>query len=133
MDPQRARDWKEEAAKAYRMAMLAAGYRPPLYAAHVPVNAHVYAVFARPQSDGPGPSYPHTKARGDADNVLKAVQDAGNGLLWVDDAQVTTVLVGKWVAAYGCQPYVQVVVWPQSVDVERPPDWPVGGRMPSNS
>jgi len=35
----------------------------------------------------------HTDRRGDADNLLKAVLDAGNGVMYVDDAQIVDIRV----------------------------------------
>ena len=43
----------------------------------------------------------------DADNVLKAVKDAINGVVWRDDAQVVDITVSK---RYSASPCVQVVV-----------------------
>ena len=58
---------------------------------HEAVEVVVNAWFPRPKSKTwktrPMPSYRHIK-KPDADNVLKAVLDALNGLAWVDDAQV---------------------------------------------
>lgn len=45
----------------------------------------------------------------DADNVVKAISDALNGLAYKDDAQVATVRFDKW---YG-NPRVEVDVWGQ--------------------
>nr|WP_175805063.1 RusA family crossover junction endodeoxyribonuclease [Burkholderia ambifaria] len=42
----------------------------------------------------------------DADNVLKAIKDGANGIVYRDDSQVVSVVVTK---AYGEQPRVDVV------------------------
>ncbi|WP_054948960.1 RusA family crossover junction endodeoxyribonuclease [Numidum massiliense] len=41
----------------------------------------------------------------DADNYLKSVKDALNGVIWRDDSQVVNVSVGKW---YGEKPRVEI-------------------------
>lgn len=51
--------------------------------------------------------WPTTKP--DMDNVVKAVFDAINGVVWVDDVQVVNLAVVK---SYGDQPAVHVVVTP---------------------
>ena len=60
----------------------------------------VNAWFPRPKSKTwktrPMPWYRHT-GKPDADNVLKAVLDALNGFAWVDDAQISTATVRKFV------------------------------------
>ena len=52
-----------------------------------------------------GVIWPTTKP--DVDNVLKAVCDAINGVVWVDDVQVVQLTAGK---IYGASPGVQVAV-----------------------
>jgi Holliday junction resolvase RusA-like endonuclease len=51
--------------------------------------------------------WPTTKP--DMDNVVKAVFDAINGVVWKDDVQVVNLAVSK---SYGDQPAVHVVVTP---------------------
>lgn len=41
------------------------------------------------------PAMPHTK-KPDCDNVAKLYLDAGNGLLWLDDAHIFSLDVKKW-------------------------------------
>lgn len=41
------------------------------------------------------------KARGDTDNLLKAVLDAAEGVLWDNDGQVYDVLARRWPCAKG--------------------------------
>jgi len=50
--------------------------------------------------------------RPDLDNVLKAVLDALNGVAYLDDGQVVTVLVQKQRAAQGCIAETEIVVGP---------------------
>lgn len=44
---------------------------------------------------------------GDADNLAKAILDACNGILWIDDAQVVDLHITKNLAA---SPYVELSV-----------------------
>jgi len=50
------------------------------------------------------------QGRKDADNVAKAVQDAGNGVLWIDDRQVVRLVVEKIRGAQGEPPRVEIEV-----------------------
>lgn len=76
-----------------------------------PVKLTVTAWFSRPKSEirktKPMPIYPHIK-KPDADNVVKAVMDALNGLAWHDDAQVSSIVVEKWVC-FGTEPPCVVI------------------------
>jgi Holliday junction resolvase RusA-like endonuclease len=73
----------------------------------------IQARYSCPRSEhrkrDPRPARWHT-GRGDSDNVAKAVLDAGTGVLWVDDAQVSRLVVTKWVGAQGEPPQVVVNV-----------------------
>ncbi len=110
-DPAKSASWKGAAAVWMRQA---AGPKPPF--GDAPVAMTVDAVFKRKHftkkwSKGriPRPSRP------DGDNVLKAVQDAGNGVLFLDDAQVVDARVRKWYAAEGEAPQVVVTLEVASV------------------
>lgn len=48
----------------------------------------------------------------DCDNVLKAIADACNGIVWRDDKQITDVAIRK---RYGIRPMAQVTVQPAEV------------------
>ena len=37
---------------------------------------------------------------GDCDNLVKSVQDAGNGVLWKDDAQITRLTASKFTSQF---------------------------------
>lgn len=54
---------------------------------------------------------PHTK-RGDVDNFLKAVMDALNEVLWLDDAQIYLAECRKMVASANESPHVEIRVIP---------------------
>jgi Holliday junction resolvase RusA-like endonuclease len=74
----------------------------------------ILAVFFCPASDyrkrHPQPRRWHTKATGDTDNIAKAVLDAGNSTLWLDDRQVAVLHVAKMIAAQGEPPFVEIEV-----------------------
>lgn len=77
-----------------------------------PLVVRVVAKWPRPKSvpKRDGPDARPRPSRPDADNVGKIVCDAGNGVLWLDDAQVVRLIVEKWVAAQGEGPCVAVTV-----------------------
>jgi Holliday junction resolvase RusA-like endonuclease len=114
MDPPRARSWKGVAQTHYMAALVRFGLQRPLFRAGVAVELHVVAVFPCPKADyrkrNPVGRRPHTKDQGDASNVLKAVEDAGNTVLWADDCQIARVTVDKWIGAQDEAPYVEVTV-----------------------
>lgn len=62
-----------------------------------------------------GEVMPTTKP--DADNVLKAVLDGCNGVLWRDDVQVVDVRVRK---RYSATPAVRVEAWPLGAPLADP-------------
>ena len=102
---------KDHAVHSFKQAIQAEfGKRLPAIG---PIKLTVYAWFSRPKSEirktKPMPEYPHIK-KPDADNVLKAVMDALNGLAWHDDAQVASVTVEKMVC-YGTEPpFVKILI-----------------------
>ena len=108
-DPTKSRNWKAEA----RAVMVAAKPDPAaILFPDGPCTVDVLAVFTCPKSayrKHPVPRQPHAK-RPDADNVTKAVLDAGKGVLWRDDTQVARLVVEKWVGAQGEAPFVRVEV-----------------------
>lgn len=73
------------------------------------------ATFIFPRTKGqtwktkPMPRLPHDK-KPDIDNVLKAVQDALNGLAYADDSQIVRVEITKVVAAGDEQPRTLISV-----------------------
>jgi Holliday junction resolvase RusA-like endonuclease len=59
--------------------------------------------------------------RPDGDNLLKAILDAGNGVIWTDDALVASFHLAK---IYGMQPGIHVSVHPLAAD-----SWPFSGYV----
>jgi len=107
-DPPKSRSWKAEA----RAAMMAALEHPArlTFPRGVALNVSVLAVFARPQSAGKRPGRLPKVTRPDAENVAKAVLDAGTGVLWYDDSQVVDLAVSKRHGALDEAPFVLVEV-----------------------
>lgn len=87
--PTKTRDYQHDLAWAAKLAM---GRRKPLQYA---VALRVYAYQRNPM------------AKPDADNILKIVADALNGVCFTDDAQIIDARVAKLTG----EPRVQVEVW----------------------
>lgn len=104
--------WKGAAIVLMQSAM--AGDSP----ASGPVRLLVIARFSCPKSDerkrAPRPER-WSMSQKDADNILKAVGDAGNGVLWHDDRQVVEASVAKRIAAQGLPPET-VIQWEEIPD-----------------
>jgi Holliday junction resolvase RusA-like endonuclease len=103
-DPTKSKNWKAMAKYLIYQALTEKGFKPPLFGPGVPVHLSVCAFFTCPKSDHrkrePRPCRPHTK-RGDLDNIVKALQDAATGILFVEDCQVQRVTASKWIAPQG--------------------------------
>ena len=111
-DPGKSRSWKGMAQVHMREALAAAGAGSPLFAAG-PVELLVVAVFTCPRSQWRkrDPLQRRPKAtRPDGENIAKAVQDAGTGILWLDDAQVARLVVEKVYGAQEEAPMVHLTV-----------------------
>lgn len=111
-DPPKSRSWKGMAQVHMREALDAAGVTSPLFA-DGPLELHVLAVFTCPRSHWRKrePLQRQPKAsRPDGENIAKAVQDAGTGILWLDDAQVARLVVEKIIGAQGEAPRVELTV-----------------------
>jgi len=105
-DPAKSRVWKGVAQMFMRDAM---GERAPLDGAlEVEISATWSCPVSATKRDGAVRRLRAKKP--DAENVAKAVLDAGNGVLWGDDAQVARLVVTKWTAARGERPGVAVRV-----------------------
>lgn len=87
-----------------------------------PVRLTITAMFACPKSKHrkrtPVPEQWSNNAK-DISNCVKAVEDAGNGILWVDDRQAVWLRAFKRQAAQGAPPAVYVSVC-EVVDYEEP-------------
>ena len=117
VDPEKSRNWKAEAQWHMQKACDEAGFDP--VPAKVPVELTVVVKFRCPTSDyrkrNPRETRWHTK-RPDLDNVIKAVKDAGTGILWIDDSQVVVIHASKVIADQGAPPGVVVNVIRKGMD-----------------
>lgn len=108
VDPERSRTWKGVAATVF----VAARRDGPILA--FPFRVEVDSVFPRPKhvTKRYGTSgRVHRPSKPDADNLAKAVLDAGNAILWTDDALAVELVSRKWYAAEGEDPHVEVRAW----------------------
>ena len=102
---------------SYRQQLRSAHRMDPIgkhRAVHLEVVTVIARTKARPAWVGPelwrsGASFPAPVAVGDVDNMAGTVMDAANGVLWVDDCQVTTLWSSKRYAAEG--EVAKVVLW----------------------
>ena len=103
VDPPKSRNWKATA--QHHMRLQCAKPIP----AKVPVELSIEVVFRCPVSDyrkrKPREWRWRTK-RPDLDNVIKAIKDAGNGVLWLDDNQIVEIHASKIIAAQGEPPMI---------------------------
>lgn len=77
-----------------------------------PLQMDVICVFPnrkKPRKRVPRPRRWHTKKK-DRDNLLKLIQDAGNGILYHDDSQVVAGDVVKLIGAQGEAPHTRIVL-----------------------
>jgi len=104
--PKKTADWEQEIAQAAKQAM---GSQDPLDTP-IALSVRIYKTIpvswskAKRQQAESGEQRPVGKP--DLDNYIKAVMDAGNGILWVDDSQVCELHSSK---AYG-SPRIEVTV-----------------------
>lgn len=105
-DPPKSRAWKGVAQVWMQQAM---GAREPLAG---PLEVVVVAVWALPKTKERRVPVPRRwrPQRPDVENVVKACLDAGNGVLYHDDAQVVRVVAEKWTGAQGEAPSVLIEV-----------------------
>jgi len=108
LDPKASRTWKKQAAAIMRASM---GYRRPLAG---PLIVTISAVWEHPKAtwkkDAPLSWAWAPIDRGDADNIAKAVLDAGNGILWQDDALIVSLHVLKLRCPQGERAHVKITV-----------------------
>lgn len=81
------------------------------------VGVHITACFVQPKSwsKAKRAANPLPTCKPDADNIAKSVCDALNGLAYADDAQITTLWVGKQWSDAAC---VRVKIWSACDDDE---------------
>lgn len=112
MDPVKSRSWKGVAQVHMQEGLARVRRLQPLLG---PLRVSVLAVFSCPRSEyrkkKPRRRRWHMKPR-DCDNIAKAVLDAGNGLLWYDDREVSQVTVTKVIGAQGEAPHTLLVIEP---------------------
>jgi Holliday junction resolvase RusA-like endonuclease len=104
-DPAKSREWKRWAAVCYAAAMRKA----KRVEMDGPISFTVTAFFRCPRACRD----PHSIRKitlPDCDNLAKSAMDAGNGILYVDDAQVAELHVYKWYGYPGQEPFVEVTV-----------------------
>lgn len=107
--PQKTRTYEAEVVSSFRRDC--PGFVP--WEKGVPLKVRIKAVYAIPQSASgaarsrmlSGQTRP--TRRPDLDNLEKCLMDAGNAVIWHDDAQIVDV---KCVKEYGAEPRVEVVV-----------------------
>ena len=84
-----------EKVSGYKQAIqLLCPRRKPLFG---PVRLRVEAIMPRPKKVPKGKVY--HDSRPDLDNIVKAVQDALNGLAFFDDSQIAEIVASKEIAA----------------------------------
>lgn len=103
--PKKTRDYEERVREAFRSSHY--GFLP-VYPKDVPVKACIEIIQAIPKSWSKakraraerGEIVPISR-NGDVDNIAKSILDALNGYVYLDDCQVTTLIVHK---KYGADP-----------------------------
>lgn len=104
--------WRKYAQDYIREALAQGGMKPPAFP-DGPIDLMVRAVFACPRGRFLKRDIRPAEWRDklpDASNVLKALEDAGNGLLWLDDRQVAQVKVEKVTGEQGTPPHMIIEV-----------------------
>ena len=78
-----------------------------------PIRVELTLFFKRPASmtwkTKPMPRTPKT-SKPDFDNVVKAINDCLNGVVWVDDSQIVQAYVEKWYAGGGESPRTEIMI-----------------------
>lgn len=72
----------------------------------VPISVQIKFIMKRPKS---AKNRPFPSVKPDMDNLIKAIWDAANGILWVDDALICEAKESK---VYGHEAGIEVVVSP---------------------
>lgn len=107
---------KEHPVHAFKAAARLAAARAMASRAPFDVPLSLIVRFVMPRPKGmiwkkrPMPRTPHTKTP-DADNLVKALCDALNALVWRDDSLVWCVDARKVIASGTERPHVEVSIW----------------------
>ena len=101
---------KFEEALALR-ALVARGTLPPISG---PVGVEIVACYQCPKSKDPGDPCYGGGGRGDLDNVIKAVNDALNGVLYEDDRQIVSISARQQYAPKGHDEHISIIVREES-------------------
>jgi len=106
--PRTADEWREAVAAASRIAWR----EDPL---ERPIEVQILVYVARPKylmkaSADPGAVPLASRGAGDCDNFAKAILDAMEGIVFVNDCQVARLTVEKYFAAMGHRPGARVRV-----------------------
>lgn len=113
-DPTKSRNWKATAQGHMQVVAAQALEGVERWDPASPLLLTIKAVFPCPASQyrktTPVPRRRACGSRNDCDNLAKAVMDAGNGVLWLDDGQIAVLHVEKWIGAQGEAPYVKLTV-----------------------
>lgn len=104
------KSWKAYASGLYQQAIQASEWRSWPFGG--PLAVTISAVWPCPKSAKKADRARQRWRVGkpDADNIAKAVCDAGNGVLWGDDSQVAVLSVSRIVGREGDYPRVEVTV-----------------------
>lgn len=102
-DPAKSRSWKNAAARHMREQGPPVPFSGPV---HVTIEAWFKCPTGGTKADRSKARYRDKKP--DWDNIAKAVCDAGNKILWYDDAQIVEGTVVKMTCAEGDEPCVIV-------------------------
>jgi len=112
-EPKEAKVWKGAAQVHMLEALRVAGLSAPAFPPDVPLEVVVTAVFACPKSryrkNVEAGRSPYLGLK-DWDNIGKAVCDAANGILYVDDRYIARGEVQAWVGEQGEAPYVEITI-----------------------
>ncbi len=107
-DPKKSRDWKSFIKDVASTAMTKAGYSQPIQG---PLVARIRFGFSLPKSQyrkrTPRVRSWHTK-RPDIDNLTKAIFDACESVVFLNDTQIVRLVADKIICAQGEAPFVAV-------------------------
>tara|TARA_R100000664_G_C2720751_1_gene114327 strand:- start:138 stop:374 length:237 start_codon:yes stop_codon:yes gene_type:complete len=74
------------------------------------VGVEIVASYECPKSKDPGDPCYGGGGRGDLDNVIKAVNDALNGVLYQDDRQIVSIRARQQYAQKGHDEHISITV-----------------------